>query len=153
MPESKIKSEVISRIRVYHKVQVVSRDEFTIKSSVVSGERIKNLSELPSSQNKEENTNSYLIHSDHEIKKQISCTAFPGPKTWDNFLLAGLQSNHCCHRDLSIPRGPSREDNGSFVVEGNNKCFLEHYGLQFRRHNPRAQSSQSSSVKGQKAVV
>lgn len=76
MPESKIKSEVISRIRVYHKVQVVSRDEFTIKSSVVSGERIKNLSELPSSQNKEENTNSYLIHSDHEIKNRSVAQLF-----------------------------------------------------------------------------
>lgn len=47
---------------------MVSRDEFIIKPCIVSGERIKNLSELPSSQNKEENTNSYLIHSEHEIK-------------------------------------------------------------------------------------
>lgn len=47
---------------------MVSRDEFIIKPCVVSGERIKNLSELPSSQNKKENTNSYLIHSGHEIK-------------------------------------------------------------------------------------
>lgn len=49
-------------------MQVISRDEFTIWFGVVSGDGIKNLSELPSNQNKEENTNSYSIHSDHEIK-------------------------------------------------------------------------------------
>lgn len=38
---------------MYHKVQVVSRDEFPIKSSVVSGDGIIHLSELPSSQNKQ----------------------------------------------------------------------------------------------------
>lgn len=60
---------------------------------------------------------------------------FPGRETWDNFLLAGLQSSHCCHRDLSLQLGPCHEDNGSFVI-GGSKCFLEHYRLQFQRHNP-----------------
>ena len=41
----------------------------SLRFGVVSGDGIKNLSELPSSQNKEGNTNSYLIHSDHEIKR------------------------------------------------------------------------------------
>lgn len=41
----------------------------SLRFGVVSGDGIKNLSELPSSQNKGGNTNSYLIHSDHEIKR------------------------------------------------------------------------------------
>lgn len=54
--ESEIKSEVIYRTRIDHKLWIVSRNGS------------KSLPELPSSQNKKENINSYLIHSDHEIK-------------------------------------------------------------------------------------
>lgn len=37
----------------------------------------------------------------------------------------------------------------TFAIESKNKCFLEHYWLWFRRHDPRAQPRESSSVKGQ----